>query len=51
MSDHQIRQILIEERREELRLERRAEVIDAIETFIAFGGLMFIGFMLSVIGG
>lgn len=51
MSDNEIRQILIAERKAILREERKEEVIDAIGSFIAFGGMMFIGFMLSVIGG
>lgn len=51
MSDHQIRQILIEEKRAAYREARRAEVTDAIGTFFAFGGMAVIGIMLSVIGG
>lgn len=51
MSDEQIRQILIERKREERKMERRAEIIEAVEGFVAWGGLFFLGFMLSVIGG
>jgi len=51
MSDNEIRQILIEKKREQRRVERRAAIIDGIEAFIAWAGLFWIGFMLSVIGG
>ncbi len=51
MSDKQIREILIEEKRAQYREERREVIIDTIGSFIGFGGMMFIGFMLSVIGG
>jgi len=51
MTDEQIRQILIEKKRKQRRAERRAAIIDGVGTFIAWAGLFWIGFMLSVIGG
>ena len=51
MSDEQIRQILIERKRQKRRLERREEIRAYIEGCIACAGLLWICFMLTVIGG
>ena len=51
MSDNEIRQILIEKKRQERRAERRAEILETVGGFVAWGGIFVIGFMLSVIGG
>ena len=51
MSDNEIRRILVQRKRIEAQEERRDHIINAIETFFAFGGMVVIGFMLSVIGG
>lgn len=51
MSDNEIREILVQRKRKARRAARREEIRDCIEGFIGFGGLMFICFMLSVIGG
>ena len=51
MSDEQIRQILIERKRQERKAERRAEILDAVGSIFAWGGMFWICFMLSVIGG
>lgn len=55
MSDNEIRQILAEKKRKQRRAERKAEiiaeVIEGIGTLLAWAGLLWIGFMLSVIGG
>lgn len=51
MSDNEIRQILRERKRAELKAERREEIKDIAEGFFGFGGLFFICFMLTVIGG
>ena len=51
MSDNEIRQILIERKRQEKKLQRREAVIEVAEDIAAWCGLFFIGFMLFVIGG
>ena len=51
MTDEQIRQILIDEKRKERKMQRRAEVLEMIEGIIGWSSLFVIGFMLSVIGG
>ena len=51
MSDEQIRRILIQRKKEERKLQRRADIIEAVEGFLGFGAIFFIGFMLSVIAG
>ena len=51
MSDNEIREILVERKRQEKRMQRREAVIETVEGIIAWGGLFFIGFMLAVIGG
>ena len=51
MSDNEIRQILRERKKAIRRAEKREELRECIEGIIGFGGLMFICFMLSVIGG
>ena len=51
MSDEQIRQILIERKRKARKAEKRAEVLEAVGMIIAWAGLFWICFMLSVIGG
>ena len=51
MSDEQIRQILIEKKRKARKAENRAAVLEAVGTIIAWAGLFWICFMLSVIGG
>lgn len=50
MSDDQIRQILLERKREARRQQRRAKLIEAIEGIVCWAGLIWIGFMLSVVG-
>lgn len=53
MSDEQIRQILIEKKkfdRQMKREERTAKIIDIAENILAWGGLFFIGFMISIVG-
>jgi hypothetical protein len=47
MSDSEIRQVLIERKKQEKREDIRAFA----EGFFGFGGLFFIIFMMSVIGG
>ena len=47
MSDNEIRMILAEEKRQ----MKREEVKGFIEGFIGFGSMIFLGFMLCVIGG
>lgn len=51
MSDNEIREILVQKKRNERRMKRRETVIETVEGIIAWGGLFFIGFMLAVIGG
>jgi hypothetical protein len=51
MSDNEIRRILVQRKRIEAQEERRDHIINAIETFFSIGGMIVIGFMLSVIGG
>ena len=51
MSDNEIRQILIKKKRKQRRAEIRAEIIEGLGTLLAWAGLLWIGFMLSVIGG
>ena len=51
MSDNEIRQILIERKREARKAERREEIMECIEGLVGFGGLFFICFMLSVVCG
>lgn len=51
MSDNEIRQILIERKREERRQERIEEIKEAAGGIIGWSSLFFLGFMLSVIGG
>lgn len=51
MSDSEIRKVLTEHKRLIAEERRRENTIEAIGAFFAFGGMIFIGFMLSVIGG
>ena len=51
MSDSEIRQILIEREKEEMLMQRREAFFEIVGGIAAWGGLMFIGFMLFVIGG
>lgn len=51
MSDNEIREILVEKKRQERRMQRRETAIETVEGIIAWGGLFFIGFMIAVIGG
>ena len=50
MSDNEIRKILIEEKRREKQMQRRAELADYAAGFLGFGGIAVICFMLSIIG-
>ena len=50
MSDNEIREILIKQRIKERKMERRADMISAIEGAIGFGGMAILGLMLAVIG-
>lgn len=49
-SDNEIRKILAERKRAEREAARREEIKDCIEGFVGFACLLFICFMLSVIG-
>ena len=51
MSDNEIRQILLERKRQRRKEERRAEILEMAEDFIGWASLFAICFMLSVIGG
>ena len=52
MSDNEIRQILIERKREKRKkMKRRAMLLEAAESLIGWASLFGIGFMLSVLGG
>ena len=52
MSDNEIRQILIERKREKRRkMKRRAMMLEVAESLIGWASLFGICFMLSVIGG
>ena len=51
MSDNEIRHILTERKRAAREAARKEELLDCIAGFTGFGGLLFICFMLSVIGG
>ncbi len=51
MSDNEIRQILIEKKRQKRKTEKRAEIIEMVGGFIGWSSLFFLAFMLSVIGG
>ena len=51
MSDNEIRQILLERKRQRRKEERRAEILEMAEGFIGWASLFAICFMLSVIGG
>ena len=50
MSDEQIRQILIERKKQERKAERREEIMEVVTSFLGWGSLLVIGFALSVIG-
>ena len=51
MSDNEIKQILIERKRQQRKLERREELRGYVEGFIGMGGIVLLILMLSVIGG
>ena len=52
MSDNEIRQILIERKRQERKqIKRRAMLLEVAEGLIGWASLFGICFMLSVIGG
>ena len=51
MSDNEIRQILIERKRKARKAENRAAILEAVGMIIAWTGLLWICFMLTVIGG
>jgi len=52
MSDNEIRQILIERKREKRRkMKRRAMMLEVAESLIGWASLFGICFMLSGIGG
>lgn len=51
MTDNEIRQILIERKRQAREAERRAEIREMIEDIVGWASLFGICFMLSVIGG
>lgn len=51
MSDNEIRRILVEKKRKERQMQRRAEIIEAAQDVAAWGSLFMLCFMLSVIGG
>lgn len=51
MSNSEIRQILVEKKRMERKMQRRAEIFEAVEGILAWSSLFVIGFALSVIGG
>ena len=51
MSDNEIRQILVERKRQARRAENRTAILEAVGTMIAWAGLLWICFMLTAIGG
>ena len=51
MSDNEIRKILVERKRQERRMQKRETIIEVVGGILGWGGIFFIGFMLSVIGG
>jgi hypothetical protein len=51
VSDNEIRSILIERKRKENKMKRRREIITTITEMSAWAGLLFLCFMISVIGG
>lgn len=50
MSDNEIRQILLERKRQRRKEERRAEILEMAEGLIGWASLFGICFMLSGIG-
>lgn len=50
MSDNEIKKILIERKRKEAEEKRRAAIIELLQDASAWGGLLVICFMMSVIG-
>lgn len=51
MSDEQIREILIERKKEARRRANRAAILEAVGGLLGWSSLIAICFMLSVIGG
>ena len=51
MNDNEIKEILIERKRKARKAENRAAILEAAGTITAWAGLLWICFMLSVIGG
>ena len=51
MSDEQIREILIERKKEARRRANRAAILEAVGGLLGWSSLIVICFMLSVIGG
>lgn len=51
MSDNEIRQILAERKKCERRMKRREKVLEITSGAIAWGSMLTICFILSVIGG
>ena len=51
MSDEHIRQILIQKKRRQRRIANIKAIAEFAGTILAWAGLFFICFMLSVIGG
>ena len=51
MSDNEIRQILVERKRQERRMQKREAIIEVAGGILGWSSIFFIGFMLAVIGG
>lgn len=51
MSDNEIRQILVERKRQERRIQRREAIVEVVGGILGWSSIFFIGFMLAVIGG
>lgn len=51
MSDNEIREILIERKKMQMRQERLDGLRDAAEGIIGFASLLILCFLISVIGG
>ena len=51
MSDNEVRKILIERKRQDEKMKRRAAALEIVGDAVAWGGLIAICFTLSVIGG
>lgn len=51
MSDNEVRKILIERKRQDEKMKRRADALEIAGDIVAWVGLLAICFMLLVIGG